>query len=138
MITIEKFGLLVIRDAKILLCKPFAFSELITIGGIKEGNEDHLENFRREIREELGESAILDTDSLKYLGRFSDRAAGKSDRIVNIDLYAGNVLGSLKASSEIEELVWHDPTQKRFRPSAIVENKILPYLSQHGYIDWHP
>lgn len=134
---IEKFGLIIIREQKILLCRPFAFPDLITVGGIKEGDEGYVENLTREVREELGPEAQIDFNSLKFLGKFTDRAAGKTERMVTIDLYLGNISGALCASSEIKELVWYEAGLEGWTLSPIVKNKIIPFLVQSGYLNWN-
>ena len=133
--TIYKIGLAVIVDDALLLCRPYAYDDLIVPGGIKEGDESAIENLTREVREELGPSARLDGESLEYLGNFTDRAAGRSERTVEIELYSGTVAGSLVASSEIRELVWYEPQQKdSYKLSAIVERQIVPHLISIGLL----
>jgi len=134
MIHIYKIGLVVIKDGAILLCRPYAFPDLILPGGIKEGDEDYLTNLAREVREELGSNARLNDASLQYLGNFSDRAAGKTERIVEIELYLGELGGELVASSEIAELVWYKPSMTSYKPSDIVANKIIPLLISRGLL----
>jgi 8-oxo-dGTP pyrophosphatase MutT (NUDIX family) len=131
---IYKFGLAVIEDNKLLLCEPYAFKDLILPGGIKEADESHVDNLLREVSEELGEDAILDTTSLMYIGKFEDVAAGRSYRLVEIDLYIGSLGGRLTPSSEIKELHWFSPKDDHDRLSAIIRNKILPYLIEHKYL----
>lgn len=126
--SIYKYGVAVISDNKLLLCRPFAFPDLIMPGGIKEGAEDHISNLIRETREELGPQAELVVSSLEYLGNFEDVAAGRSDATVEIELYKGEVGGTLNPSSEIAELVWYDPRSMQGQLSPIVKNKILPFL----------
>ncbi len=126
-----------IRDNRILLCKPYAFPYLIVPGGIKEGEEDFITNLTRETIEELGEGASLNINSLEYIGRFEDVAAGRTDIIVEIDLYKGEVGGVLCASSEISELIWYHPLEGgNLLLSAIVENKIIPYAKSTGLLTW--
>lgn len=125
---INKFGLVFIKNNKILLCEPFAFKDLILPGGIKEGNESFFDNFTREVREELGNGAKIQKSSLSYLGNFSDIAAGRKDVIVTIDLYKGEIFGDLVASSEIKNLVWFSPHDDFNILSPILKNKIIPYL----------
>jgi 8-oxo-dGTP diphosphatase len=132
---IYKIGIATIQDNCLLLCKPFAFDDLILPGGIKEGNETALENLRREIKEELGGEAKLDEKSLRYLGQFSDRAAGRSERLVEVELYTGTITGRLIASSEIKEFVWFNPSQPgNYKLSDVVKNEILPFLLQQGLL----
>jgi len=132
---IYKIGLAVIRDNALLLCRPFAFDELILPGGQKEGGETAVENLRREVREELGDDAHFDEKSLRYLGNFSDRAAGRTERTVEIELYSGEVSGRIVASSEIKEIVWFAPSDPSGdKLSAVVERKILPHLFAIGLL----
>lgn len=125
---IYKFGLVVIENNRLLLCQPYAFDDLILPGGMKEGSETHIQNLTREIREELGEEALLDESSVTYLGRFEDIAAGRTQRLVEIDLYLGKISGPLKASSEIKILHWFSPDDDPSRLSPIIRNRILPFL----------
>ena len=131
---IYKFGLAFIKNNKLLLCEPFAFKDLILPGGIIEGNETVSENLKREIREELGDGAALDVGSLQYLDTFEDYAAGRTNVIVEIKLYLGNVFGPIKASSEIKELHWFGISDDWNRLSRIIKNKILPYLIKNKLI----
>jgi len=129
-----KYGLVVIRDNKLLLCEPYAFADLILPGGTKEGKESHIENLLREIQEELGPQAILDVGSLKYVGNFEDLAAGRSDTTVEIELYSGSLSGALEPSTEIKGLHWFSLTDDRSKLSAIIRNKILPYLIKNNFM----
>jgi len=129
-----KYGVAIISDNRLLLCRPFAFRDLIIPGGIREGEENHITNLIRETSEELGDQAKLVLSSLEYLGNFEDVAAGRSDAIVEIELYKAKIDGTLKASSEIAELVWFDPRTMHAQLSPIVKNKILPFLITRGLL----
>lgn len=129
-----KYGLALIRDNKLLVCKPFAFDDYILPGGIREGNETFVDGLEREIKEELGPDATLVRNSLKYFGNFEDLAAGRKDVLVEIELYLGEVQGELKAASEIKDLVWFSKSDDRNLLSAIIRNKILPALELDGLI----
>ena len=78
-----KFGLAVIRDGKLLLCRPHAFRALIMPGGVQEDGEDYLAGLRREISEELGPDAQLREDTLEWLGHYEDQAASKPAHILD-------------------------------------------------------
>lgn len=134
MTRIYKIGMAVIRNKKLLLCEPYAFKDLITLGGVKEGDESATENLLREVEEELGSKAILQTETLKYLGNFEDFAAGKTERIVEIEFYIGKLKGRLKASSEIKKLHWVGKDDDLSQLSAVVKNKIFPFLINEGYL----
>jgi 8-oxo-dGTP diphosphatase len=131
---IYKIGLVVVKKNRLLLCEPYAFSDLILPGGIKEGNESHVENLVREVFEELGPDAILEIDSLKYLGNFEDLAAGRPGRTVEIELYTGSITGKIVPSSEIKEVHWFSKDDDFSRLSVIIRNKILPFLIEKQFI----
>ena len=129
-----KYGLAFIKNNKILLCKPFAFDQLILPGGIREAEENYILCLKREIKEELGSNAILDVKSLRYLGNFMDLAAGRENTLVEIELYLGKVNGHIQPSSEIKELIWFSTIDKKNVLSRIIKNKILPELIIRGYL----
>lgn len=125
----HKIGLAWIQGGSILLCKPFEYDDLVIPGGVLGANETALENLRRKLKEELGGDALLDEASLQHIGNFEDLAAGRKDRIVEIELYLGQVHGKVAPSSGIRELVWFNPSSPgSHKLSAIVERKILPHL----------
>jgi 8-oxo-dGTP diphosphatase len=129
-----KYALAVIRDDRLLLCRTYEFSALIMPGGIREGNESHVEGLQREIREELGSNASLNEASLGWLGHFEDLAAGKPNTIIAMDVYTGEVSGSLVASSEIAELVWFGLDDDQDALSAVVRNHVWPALRDKGLL----
>lgn len=131
---LNKFGLIVVQKGRILLCRPYAFPDLILPGGVIEGNEEPLKNFEREIKEELGPNAKVDPNSLTYLGSYRDIAAGKVNTAVEIKVYLGKVKGELTPSSEIKELVWFSPRDDVSELSPIIRNKILPDLIKRGLL----
>lgn len=131
---LKKFGLAVIRDRKLLLCKPFAYNDLIVPGGIIEGDETAEENLTREVTEELGALCSIRANSLKYVGEFTDAAAGKTDRLVTVFLYRAELDGEMFASSEIKELIWFGAGVDE-NPSAVVKNKIIPFFIKQGELD---
>jgi ADP-ribose pyrophosphatase YjhB (NUDIX family) len=133
-----KVGLAVVREGRLLLCEPYAFPDLILPGGCLEDDESHKACLNREIKEELGGMAQLDNNSIQYLGVFSDRAAGKSERIVDIILYHGDVSGDLIASDEIKSLVWHAPGDVSHTVSKIVRDQIIPFLLEKKIIGSDP
>jgi 8-oxo-dGTP diphosphatase len=131
---IFKYGLAFVKNNQLLVCRPFAFDDYILPGGIKEGEETFLEGLQREIKEELGDLAELDPESVEYFGNFEDLAAGKKDVTVEIALYLGTVNGEIKASDEIKELIWFSPSDNRNLLSAIIRNKIFPALEERGIL----
>jgi 8-oxo-dGTP diphosphatase len=129
-----KVGLVYIRDKKLLLCRPYAFDDLIMPGGQRDESESDTDCLLREIREELGTQAELDIDSLRYIGIFEDIAASYKEKRVEITLYMGEVRGELIPSSEIKELIWFSPSDDINQLSPIIRNKILPALQSDGFM----
>lgn len=125
-----KIGLLVLNEnrTRFLVCEksPEDTSDYIMPGGkfIEPTIEECLRN---EIREEL--NCAIDMTTLRYVGAYTDVAAGRPDRDVTIELYSGVLIGTPVPSSEVRALHWigrghaDDP-----RLSPIVRNKILPDL----------
>ena len=129
-----KIGLACITNRTLLLCRPFAFNDLILPGGQRDANETDIECLVREIEEELGPRAELDVVTLQYFGTFEDIAASYKEQLVQITLYLGRLHGPLKPSSEIKELVWFSPSDDRTQLSPIIRNKILPALKDAGLL----
>ncbi len=121
--TVQKYGLIIVKENKFLICKKKSTELFILPGGKPEGNETPRECIKREILEELG--CKTDIESLKYLGDFSDIAANEKDLIVHIYLYSGKIIGEPKPSSEIEELRWFGKDDNPEILSPILMNKIL-------------
>jgi 8-oxo-dGTP diphosphatase len=127
-----KYSLALVRESRLLLCRPFAFDDLIMPGGIRQDSETHLAGLRREIGEELGPDAVLVETSLEWLGHFEDNAAGRVNTRIAMDVYIGDVTGPLTPSSEIAELVWFEREDDPQTLSAIVRNHVLPALVEKG------
>jgi 8-oxo-dGTP diphosphatase len=125
---IQKIGLAYIGNGKLLLVRKKGLPELIMPGGKVHAGETDLQCLTREIREELG-SAIQDA---KYIGIFSDKAAGTNDT-VTIKLYTGDLKGNIQPQSEIEEVFWIDSSFKGLI-SPIVKNKIIPFLKTRNKV----
>jgi 8-oxo-dGTP pyrophosphatase MutT (NUDIX family) len=130
--TLFKSSLAIIRNNKLLLLREFEQDKLITPGGQIEDNESAIESLKREMMEELGTE--IDTNSLKYIGKFEDIAAGKKDTKINIQLFLGEVVGEMKPANEIKELIWFGKNDDWNTLSPMLKNKILPTLIEKGYI----
>ena len=123
-----KYGLVAFRDRRLLLCRPYAFPDLIMPGGLREAGESHMVTLLREIREELGPDAVLDESSLRWFGHFEDLAAGLANTVIEMDVYRGELRGELVASAEIAELVWFGRSDDPALLSPVVRNKIWPAI----------
>ena len=125
-----KVGLVCIRNKALLLCRPYAFNDLILPGGQRGSDESDTACLLREIKEELGSSAELEMDTLQYFGRFEDVAASYKEKRVEITIYLGQISGALKPSSEIKDLVWFSSSDDSTQLSPIIRNHILPALQK--------
>lgn len=138
MADINKAGVLITEDNKLLLCrKNDATSKLIIPGGSIEIGETPEECIIREVHEELGKSVIL--ENLVYIGTYEDKAAFDDPNIkktVQIILYTGKLIGSPTPSSEISELIWFHATSDINELSPIIKNKILPDILDRKIIIW--
>lgn len=102
---IDKLAWIEIRDKKILSTLSHGKTAYYIPGGKREIGETDQEALCREIKEELSVDLIPDT--LHYLETFEGQAHGHPQgTIVKMTCYTGKYQGTLKAASEIAELIW--------------------------------
>lgn len=132
--TIKKAALAVFKEKKILLVRSSKKTEVFyTLGGtLKEGETD-LECLKREVFEEVGRS--IDEDSLRFLHEFEGPAHGHKNTFLNIRLYAGELKGKPKVSSEVFDMGYFDSNSPKKHISEITQTKIFPWLKKNGYIN---
>lgn len=129
---IEKSAMVVVRDNRLLVVKKLGSRDYLMPGGKPKKGESAVEALRRELREEIGCS--VDDSSLALLGRFEDFTSdGKSK--VAINLFAGEIIGEPKPSSEIEELSWISAADA-INPfvTPIIKKQIMPFLVGKGML----
>jgi 8-oxo-dGTP diphosphatase len=130
---IHKAGLLYVNAGRILLCRKKRGSSLLILpGGKLEAGETAEQCLHRECREELGDVEI---GNLKHLGNYESPAAGDEHKIVRIELFAGDLIGTPGAQAEIGELVWFGPGDDPSLLAPSLRNVILPDLMWRGIID---
>lgn len=127
---ITKIGLAVMDGDRVLLVKKKGSDFLILPGGKPEKNETDAQTLSRELDEELG--CRLASDQLRFLGTFSDQAAGMPDVKVTIRLYAGLLVGTPAPHSEIDSIVWWTPTDNSVLAPSL-KNSILPFLNSNFF-----
>lgn len=132
---IHKIGLLAVRDGRMLLCRNRRPGSLLILpGGKIECGESHMECLRREIQEELGSVKV---EAFTFIGTYIDVAAGvHAGKMVQIELYAGELSGTPQASSEIADLVWFGEHDDWALVAPSLANKILPDLIARGLLPW--
>ena len=82
---------------RILCARPREKDVFSIPGGKREGTETDLQTLRREIAEEL--TVTLLPETVRHVGTY------EVDQ-VRMSCYTGDYLGTLSASSEIDELAW--------------------------------
>jgi 8-oxo-dGTP pyrophosphatase MutT (NUDIX family) len=134
----NKVGLLVVKDNKILLCrKKHTTSKLILPGGCIEEGETHWQCLARELKEELGEQVLCQNP--QWLGSYDYGAASDDPTVtktLHIELYQGELMGILTASSEIKELIWFANSDSFSALSPSLSQLIIPDLIHRKIINW--
>jgi 8-oxo-dGTP pyrophosphatase MutT (NUDIX family) len=131
---IRKAGLLVIRDNRLLLCRKNVGTTLLILpGGKIEPGETARACLDRELHEELGD---VHATSVEYVGMYRDQAAGEPNRIVEVQLYRGDLRGDPNPQAEIAGIVWFGESDDRGQLSPSLVNKILPDLIARGILGW--
>jgi 8-oxo-dGTP diphosphatase len=131
---IDKVGLLLIRDGKVLLCrKKSGIHLLILPGGKREAGESSLECLSRELREELGDVRAVSHD---FIGVYVHAAAGGEGKTVRIELYRAELEGEARAQSEIGELVWFGAGDDWALSAPSLAEMIFPDLIARGILTW--
>lgn len=127
----NKIGLLILNNESnsFLVCEKSpenVTSDYIMPGGQFE--EDTIEEcIKNEMREEL--QSEIDLNTLVFIGTYTDVAAGRPDRDLEIRLYSGILLSEPTPSTEIKALHWIGASDiSNMRVSPIIRNKIMPDL----------
>ena len=102
---IDKIAWIYLKDNKILSTLSKGKNKFYIPGGKRETGETDAQTLLREIKEELTVDII--PSSIKPMGIFTAQSDGATIGInVKMTCYFANYEGELKASSEIEKIVW--------------------------------
>lgn len=129
---IDKLAWIELKEGKILSTKTFEKDKYYIPGGKREQGETDEQALCREIKEELSVNLLAET--IKFLGVFEAQAHGHPiGTIVKMTCYTASYQGIIKASSEIDEVVWLKYSDK----SAIsyVDRLIFDFLKGEGLLD---
>lgn len=128
---IEKLALIEIRDKRILSSRSRGKDTWYLPGGKREQGETDEETLAREIYEELNIHLI--NSSLIYEGSFQAQAHGHPEGVmVKMECYSASYHGTIKASSEIEEVTWLTYADRH--KISPVDKIIFDWLKEKGRI----
>lgn len=130
---IHKVGFALIREDRILLCRPRGANTLILPGGKMERAETELDCLHRELREELGN--VEPVDPVK-LGTYDSRTGGETPKPIRVELYGGELAGKPRPCAEIAQLVWFSGETGSYRLAPSLRELILPDLVRRGLLRW--
>ncbi|WP_290054166.1 NUDIX hydrolase [Amycolatopsis solani] len=127
---IDKIAWLHPVDGRILSTRSRGKDVFYLPGGKREPGETDAETLVREIREEL--DVAITPESIAPAGVFEAEAHGHAGTPVRMTCYTAEYRGTLRASSEIEEVVWLTYGD-RGRVSA-VDQIIFDHLREIGQL----
>jgi 8-oxo-dGTP diphosphatase len=125
---IDKIAWIHVVEGRILSTRSRGKDVYYLPGGKREPGETDAETLVREIREEL--DVAITPASIAAAGVFEAEAHGHAGVVVRMTCYTADYTGTLKASSEIEEIAWLGYSD-RDRVSA-VDKIIFDHLRETG------
>lgn len=131
---IHKIIAIVVQDDKFFMVRKVGKDIWTNLGGKPEGEETEEQALVREIQEEVHCGAKV----LKKLGDFKAPAAF-DDAIVKLSTYLVELQGEIKLDDpELEECKFIPKNYKELgiKMPASIEEQILPFLVQNGYLKW--
>lgn len=129
---IDKVALLHTENGKVLATVSRGKDVFYFPGGKREQGETDEETLIREVKEELSVDVV--SESIRYYGIFKSQAHGKPEgTTVKMSCYTARFIGELKASGEIEKILWVDSSNIEEAPP--VDKLILRDLKQKDLID---
>lgn len=114
---------------RVLLVRKKGTQAFMQPGGKLRDSESDLAALEREIGEEL--RCSVRPDSQVFLGTFTAPAANESGCLVEAALYRVELEGAINAASEIEEVLWLDPSQPRqIELAPLTRGTVLPLAAR--------
>jgi uncharacterized protein (TIGR00730 family) len=114
---------------RVLLVRKRGTRAFMQPGGKLRDSESHIAALERELAEEL--RCSVRPGSPVFLGTFSAQAANEPGHLVEAALYRVELVGTISAGSEIEEVIWVDsstPTGVELAP--LTRDSVLPFAAQ--------
>ncbi len=133
--TIQKVGIAVFKDKKILMARSKKNAETFYLpGGKFELGESDINCLKRECFEEL--CTKVQDDQITFLSEFEDVAHGQPEgTMIHMKLYSVKLVNEPEPSSEIAEIGYFDSTSEKNNLSVLCINKVFPWLKENGYIN---
>ena len=128
---IDKVAWVHVVDGRVLAARSRGKDKFYLPGGKREPGESDTETLVREIREEL--DVEITPSTIAPAGTFEGQAHGKAPgTLVRTTAYTAEYTGTLKASSEIEEIAWLTHAD---RPRvSLVAQLIFAHLHETGQL----
>ncbi|NBH02929.1 NUDIX domain-containing protein [Amycolatopsis sp. SID8362] len=128
---IDKVAWVHVVDGRVLAARSRDKDKFYLPGGKREPGESDTETLVREIREEL--DVEITPSTIAPAGTFEGQAHGKAPgTLVRTTAYTAEYTGTLKASSEIEEIAWLTHAD---RPRiSLVAQLIFAHLRETGQL----
>ena len=110
-IYLNKIGLILIHNGKLLMVRPKGRNVFLFPGGPREAGENDAQCLVRKVKQELG----IETDiaSIQYYGTFTAQAHGQAPGVLaKLTCYMANCKGKIRATNSIDEFAWFGYKQR--------------------------
>ncbi|MEO0505414.1 MAG: NUDIX domain-containing protein [Bacteroidota bacterium] len=132
MTEIDKIAFIETRNGQVLSTKSKGKTKYYIPGGKRERGETDEETLVREVAEEL--DVRIDKNTVEYVGTFKTQSDGaKEGVLVKMTCYRAKFEGTLKPTSEIEEIRWLN--YKDLDIISAVDKKIFEFLKARGELE---